>query len=793
MNTLLEMLNKNTLIEGVKVANDKVFVYDPLNTKGYKEIKKFQAITIIEGLETFIYINRYTDTDYSAVEIVEGVTGAYLNHSPIGVSSKEEARQKCIEEVTKKLTTLQEKGILVKVFSQIASHFGISPRYGGNVEVSVTTPSELKVGDRIRKVNLRGGVGVYDGEITAINGNEYYKSYKFTVDDSFSTYFDLARMDRNASGYYEPEFIEILGEEAKTNVEEVAPVVEIKAETTEIPSELGFVTSVITEKEVLENTLTDRTIEEVKKPVIACVSDVSPRQFENWITNTKTSALKNLSKEIPAEAKEADVILKENGFILSCNDRLDNKRIHMVYFKPLESIKRFYRVAIDNLATDNSIETKFQIRLVGPYFKHDELLTVGNVSELEEILKGLGIENTQSNSETNVGPEVGTIVEEVIESRTEVSNDEVIKQEQIAESPYKFILDKYQGFEGWRGYYLYDVTVLEEGRELFFTYKYGEYDTTSSQIKRSYLNDDPSINDWINKNGKAFEQQIIIREHELKIASEIFDYLDNVYTLEEVIECKVNLKVVPVKTEDLSVLSNEEYASKRNGIWNWWHEQERQARKMETPDYSYSEYLTPVNDILHTESFRRDKVYTSTLSDDEIKYFATKWVYSERMQEIIGKEDKQKLLQALKGHSNSGGSLLGDYRFHIGFLNCSLKDIEIQAYSSAKDGNRRIIKMTYSEAADLLIKHFKVQEQEEAILPLVEVKSVEEIEPIQEIETHVEEITVEAVTETEPEVEEEQVTLFTVTNEDILRLQMAVKSNMKKKALIEGQMSLFAI
>jgi hypothetical protein len=666
MNTMLEILNKNTLIEGVKVVSEKVFVYDPLGTKGYKALKKFQPIEIIEGLETFIYTNKYSDADYSAVEIVEGVTGAYLYHSPVGVDTLEEARNKCIKEVTKRLTSLQEKGILAKVFSQIASHFGISPRYEGMVEASISIPTELKIGDKLRKVNLRGGVGIYEGEITGISGNEFYKSYKFTVGDGFSTYFDLSRMDKSTKGYYEPEFIEIISEEVKT--ENIGISIEIENDLKEC---LTLVTdTLVAAEDEIEDKITVVEVEETKEIVNTSVSNVSQRQFDKWLSDAKDSALKNSSKEIPAEAKETDELLKANGFMLSYNDRLDNKRIHMVYFKPLESVKKIYRVSIDNLVTDKTIETKFQLRLIAPYFKHDELKAMGNVSELEEILKSMNIEITQAITETNVDQKVESNVEEVI---------------------------------------------------------------------------------------------------------------DNVYTLEEVIKGKINLKETPVKIEDLTILSDEEYANKRNGIWDWWHNQEGKARRMETPDYSYSKYLNPINEILHIESRRRDVVYASSLTDDEIKYFATKWLNSERIQEIIDKEGKQELLQTLKDRNNSGGSLSGAYRFGIGFVNCYLKDIEIQVYGSVEDGKKRNIKMTYSEVADLLIKHFKVEIQKEAIESLVEAKPIEEVSV--KVEAEVKPVVV----------EEEQLTLFTVTNEDIERLQKSVKTKKKNKALIEGQVSLFAM
>ena len=196
--------------------------------------------------------------------------------------------------------------------------------------------------------------------------------------------------------------------------------------------------------------------------------------------------------------------------------------------------------------------------------------------EIIEDDKVVTIENTEALVNQEVALEV--ISNETIENAEDFVEDEVVIE--IAKSPYKTILQEYEGMENLTGHYLYNVVVADDKESLMFIYKYGEDETTSTPIRKCDLEDDPYINGLIEKYPNSCEQQILIRETELNIAGIIFGlYEENrVYKLEEIVRSGISLRETPVLTEDLTNYTNEEFYHKQRAIWDVLHSSERLYR-----------------------------------------------------------------------------------------------------------------------------------------------------------------------------------------------------------------------
>lgn len=811
MENLLSLVSDNTLIEGVKKVSDKVYKFKAIYDRAYIEVKKYEVVNIISGLETVVCYTKEDQYDY--FEVIETTTGTVVSYQPLQNRDMEEAKKIAIEKAEKLLNELAEQWKLVDVLTKVSAHItkGISPSYEGIIEDKNDRSNELKnmgIGDRLLFINLRGGLHYYTAVIdsmkTVTRCNKEVIEYKLITDKTGHYFYKVFDdMGKNSAFYYEPEFVEML--------EKASSISNLQIETENTGDEEVVTTKNVeapVNKDVIspvEETELSKTMKEHLTP-----ANVSDKKYQEYVDIVSSKSLINKDKEVPSSILEIDKKLEDGGFIRTYNDMLNSSNYHIVYFKHLDNLKKYFRLQVNNIITEGEERHLYRLGIAAAKFQTEYLVSRGDISQLESVLAELSIILGEDNNEAQLSAETTTELP-VVEQTTEidkvnveivdtVDNDvetvdvEIIEEEEeteddcvveIAKSPYKTILLQYEGSKNMMEYSLHDVKVSEDKESLSFIYKYDENEAESSPIIKSQLEDDPTLKAMVERTPNCLTRESSIREIELKIARTIFELFDEskVYTLEELVRKGISLNATPVKTEDLTILSDLEFYNKQNYIWDVLHSSERFYRwgKPQASDQliikGYNEViLHSIFDLLHRDSMRRGRLAAINMDEETAKGHALKWIYTDRYQEMINSGDKAKLEKSLK-HEYYVGTLCGEYGFFIGQVTCNPKGATISLYGDMKNYCNEKYKMSYKEIADRLIKKYQVKEITEDI-ELVKAKPVE----------------VEKARVTNPEnPKQEELTLFTLTEEDIKKLSTTVKKTRNKNKLIEGQMTLFAI
>lgn len=783
--TILNLVNENKLIEGVKKVSDKVYKYKAIYDRKYVEVTKYEYVNILKGLETVVCYTKENGYDY--FEVVETTTGTILSYSAVQNKDKEETKRITIQRAEKLVNELAETGRLIDILTKVSAHItkGISPSYEGVLNDNNDRSGELNnigIGDRLLFINLRGGlhysISIVESMKTVTRCNKEVIEYK-VIDEKkgYYSYHVFDNINNDSNFYYEPRFVEMMEKASSENTNPQNS--EIEAENVE-DNEVVTIenTEVLANQKVspvVDGTEISKLLKEHLTP-----AKVSDNKYQEFLDIVNENSEKNKDKVVPEAVKEVDKLICENGFVRVFNDMITKINYHIVYFKPLDTLKKYFRLELNNILTEEGMKFRYRIGIAAKS-QTEFLICKGEMFELEGHLSQISL-LLANKEKSNTELEEMRIVEN--KSLEDVSNEAMENVFEIAKSPYKTILQQYEGMENFTGHYLYNVIVADDKKSLTFIYKYDKDEISSNTIRKYELEEEPYINGLIAKYPNSCEQQILIRETEINIAKVIFGLFEEkkVYKLEEIVESGINIEETPVLTEDLTVYTDEEFYHKEKAIWEVLHASERLYRwgkaqlKEQLVVKGYNAVIFPLNGLLHKDSMRRGRRAAIAMDEETAKGYALKWIYSDRYQELINKGDSVSLKKSLK-HDFYGGTLRGEYGFFIGSITCSSKGASISLYTDMENCSVEKYKMTYKEIADRLIKKYQVKEIKRDI-EIVKIKSVEDkATTLSNIDN----------------VKKKQLTLFTLTNEDIEKLSATVKNSRKKQNLIEGQMTLFAI
>lgn len=373
MNTLFESISKNTLIDGVQLISEKIFINRPIYENIFEEVVNAEAINIINGLETFIYLHKRKDVSYECYEIFEGVTGTMIGYAPVGIKGKCEAKEEAIKKATELLYRLENEGILVSTLKKISSTLtGVSPRYEGSFNEKVIQPSQLNIGDNIRLVKLRGGLNIYTATVVDINPfgetNSTYTNYKINYNENYNSYLHIPK-EGFTHRLQEPQFIEIIRNHANEfnttcNKDYDAPNEKTinKNEVEKIidPSNSNNFIKGNNELEcILKKYLKDSGITECKY-----------NKFINDLCNNSNSIKE---KPVPEALIEIDILLKDKGYIRASYLMVTGVNYHIVYYKQLDDYKKLFRLQINNIITESGTKIKYRIGIMAPNRSEDDV------------------------------------------------------------------------------------------------------------------------------------------------------------------------------------------------------------------------------------------------------------------------------------------------------------------------------------------------------------------------------------------------------------------------------------
>lgn len=731
----MQML-ENTLIKGVKKVSDKVFRYAAINSREWIEVKKYDPISIIKGIETYVALINEDGNNYW--EVFEGVTGVVIGRS---FSGEKEKREEAVKKATKLLNSLQEKGILVDVLTKVATHItnGLSPRYKGDIIGKNDHFGELRklnVGDKVSIINLRGGLhyktALVDSYKNVTRGMKEVKEYKLIADNTGYTFYKVIDSDYCSSFYSEPEFVELY--------EEV--IMDIKANK-------------------IENNIDPTSLKDKKAwqdDLRAHLVLADKADYYSTYTSEVLQESKRLNNiEISADAAEYNNLLLSNGYILTEAKTIENRVNYLYYVLLLPSIKRVLRLKLFykdgvlyysfSISSNQERLTAFNVRWV---------ITQGYINSLKEVLveisKIVSEMVVTSTAEPSVKEEminmnlqdveVNKEILEIVKSSTakiynsdkkyteyEKSIRESAEKSLDKEVPDKLLeIDKFlltigfirsynDMFTADKYHVVYFLPITESRK--FYRLTCNSYEKNNELIDGFEIR---IIEPWFCEDSLIYAGEIDelediltqcldVGESKIIKDDQVDDYAEDksveiretkIYTLVEIAQLGINIIKTPVQVENITTLSNEEFVSKRNAIWKMKIKAEDMARL--TNDYSYTEIYTPLYELLSKEERKRCMEYSEALTEEEKKHFAIKWLCGESTLAAYKEGGKERVEAIIKQRcsSCSGGTLTGDYRYYIGSVQCGSNKITARF----KDNSKSKISMTIKEATEMIINYY---------------------------------------------------------------------------------------
>lgn len=567
--------------------------------------------------------------------------------------------------------------------------------------------------------------------------------------------------------------------------------------------------------------------EEVSTEILAIIKEnlatpsISLNRYNNWEDSVRKSALENADKELPEVLIRTDKFLLNNGFVRSANVTDTAEKYHVLYFMPMSENRSCLRVVCYGACVNNVQQDIFQIRIMKATFDGEGSIYSGGIETLEDIvnlcLVAIGDNITNSiqadkNVKTIESAEIENKVisdmittgqiwdatpmdieddwlkrfEDVenllVSSRNEIKNLKELLKDQKGEEK-KITLQKVNNLkvkivkaeakindEQQKIYINIEDIIVDRIKAKLGAIPIDDVSTLADEVMNA-LSDDISYREiYYNKTVEDILNELIVEYLEEKTKGV---QSNKVYTLEEIAKTGINIDKTHVQVEDITTLSNEEFELKRNCIWAMKQRYEARERAKEIPNYSYTETFEPLYEILKKEEHKRTLEYIETLTEEQIKYFVAKWLSGDCALEAYNNGGKAKIQDLIKNKcvSFSGGTLMGDYRFFIGNVQCQNKKItaNIKNKITAENTDYITVIMSINEAAEYLMKYYNETLKDTETKPIIETVNIKVKVEIKEID---------------------QVSFIELTAQEMGKIFAKVKNKKQKSNLIEGQMML---
>ena len=156
---------------------DDFHFFSYYNSSCYRYVKATNHYQVVEqtelvnGLRTFVGFHVLQGVGYKYASVYEAVTGVALYYNTDG-RNKRELILKAHQEAYKQTKELDKKYGIERVLK--ATHSitnGISPQFSGNRKRIQCEPTDLEKGEEIIKIEIRGGLKLYEGVVTDIVEN----------------------------------------------------------------------------------------------------------------------------------------------------------------------------------------------------------------------------------------------------------------------------------------------------------------------------------------------------------------------------------------------------------------------------------------------------------------------------------------------------------------------------------------------------------------------------------------------------------------------------------------------